>query len=60
MKNLSELISETELGIVEVLNKSQLAPEILELILKNMVSSVHDAIKAQPTDLGKQEETKEE
>lgn len=52
-KTLSEIITETQTKIVEALNESNLAPEILELILNNMVLSIH---KAPPTQLNTKEE----
>ena len=51
-KTLSELILNTQKKIVDALNESGLAPEILELILNNIVLSIH---KAPPTSLDTKE-----
>lgn len=51
-KTLSELILELQRKIVDALNESGLAPEILELILNNIVLSIH---KAPPTSLDTKE-----
>lgn len=51
-KTLSEIITETQNKIIDALNESSLAPEIIELILNNMVLSIR---KAPPTPLKSKE-----
>lgn len=47
-KSLSQIINETERKIADVINDSHLAPEILELILRNIHSQIVQIILDAP------------
>lgn len=58
-KTLSELINETQNKIIDVLNESMLAPEILGLIMSNISLSIQTQVKQSPSPIEMPTETKE-
>ena len=43
-KTLADVITETEQKVVDVLNESNLSPEILDLIIRNIASNVRNVV----------------